>query len=381
MNSFYEDGKVKLYQKDNRGYQIIERENDFMHISKLREMEDYRNLENYCTEINGGYLPVNVLAHVVKHFPGESNPQKLSLLEDLLDFENKGYSYVVYTTVDERFQMHKSKVKLYIKFIEVLRNNELYEICVTEAIKIGRKDPVILNQINSYYKVNSFLEERLEKLQYSEIAESYFVSNSEQYLIFQLTQDSRIGIEKPREVFEKENNHFAAKLLKATGNESIDLGKAFFNEEKIENPIDFPELFHQEEIIQEAERVSHKSNKLSTEDIMEFFKSKDGKITLKELVTLYETDTLPLTSNRDYTVNKIMKSQTVKKFSSLYFILNFLFNSKGKTFDCKNIVSDEKDLEFLKEEIGSQVGSLNKELRQEAFSFKGTVLKLEIKFA
>lgn len=370
MNNFFNEGKINLYQKDSRGlFQIYERNNDLMHISNLREMEEYGNLENYCTKINEWYMPVNVLAHIAKHFPGDSNPKKLALIEDILDFRKKGYSYVIYTTADERYQMLKAKVKLNLYFIQVMRENELFEICITDSVKIGRKDLLKVNQINSYYKVDAFHEERLEKLQYSKIKETFFRNESEKYHIFQLTQDSRLRTEKPLEVFEKEDNRLAVGLLKATGKNSIDLNLKI-------------ELKDSQENSSPARTVPENTSplKLTSGEIREFFREKDGHITVEELLEVYLNDALPLNSNRGYTVKKILGSSAVKRFSPLYFTLNALFNGESDSFDCRLLTSGEEETSLLLKEIIPGIKEINSEFKQEIFSSEGSEIIFNIKF-
>ncbi|MGL4402812.1 MAG: hypothetical protein ACRCTS_03675 [Fusobacteriaceae bacterium] len=370
MNNFFNDGKIKLYQKDNRGqFQISERNNDLMHISNLREMKEYGNLENYCTKINDWYMPVNVLAHITKHFPGDSNPKKLALIEDILNFRKKDYSYVIYTTADERYRMLKAKVKLNLYFIQVMRENELFEICITDSVKIGKKEPLNINQINSYYKVDAFHEERLEKLQYSNIKEASFRNESEKYHIFQLTQDSRLRTEKPLEVFEKEDNRLAIELLKATGKNSIDLNLKIELKDPVENPSPTRPV---------SETIS--PLKLTSEEIRDFFREKDGQITVEEVLNIYFKDTLPLNSNRSYTLNKILKSSAVKRFSPLYFTLNVLFNSGSDSFDCRSLVSGEEESGLLLNEIIPGLNAINSEFKQELFSSEGSHIVFNIKF-
>lgn len=382
MKKFFDDGKVRLYQKDNRGVlQIYERNNDLMHISNLRERKEYDNLENYCTKINEWYMPVNVLAHVTKHFPGNSNPQKLALIEDILDFERKGYSYVIYSTTDERYQMLKAKVKMNLYFLQIMRENELFEICITESIKVGRKDNLNVNQINSYYKVDAFHEERLEKLQYSKIKKTFFKNEADKYHIFQLTQDKRLQTEKPLEVFEKEDNRLAVELLKATGKNSIDLNLKIEIKEPIGESLERVNG-NIKEISSNALSPSRSilDLKLPIEEIREFFKEKDGQITIKELLSVYLNDTLPLNSNKSYTLKKILGSSIVKRFSPLYFSLNALFNSDTDSFDCNSLVSTEEEGRLFIDNISSEIAEINEEFKQEIFSITGSKINFNIKF-
>ena len=382
MKKFFDDGKIKLYQKDSRGiFQVYERNNDLMHISNLREMEEYNNLENYCTKINEWYMPINVLSHVTKHFPGNSNPQKLALIEDILDFEKKGYSYVIYSTTDERYQMLKAKIKMNLYFLQVMRGNELFEICITESIKVGRKDKLNVNQINSYYKIDTFHEERLEKLQYSKIKKTFFKNESDKYHIFQLTQDKRLQTEKPLEVFEKEDNRLAVELLKATGKSSIDLNLKI----EIKEPIEKTSEKVNDNIKEISSNVVVPSErnlnlKLPIEEIREFFKEKDGQITIEELLNIYLNDTLPLNSNKSYTLKKILGSSIVKRFSPLYFSLNALFNSGADFFDCNSLVSNEEEGKLFIDNISSEIVKINEEFKQKIFSITGSKINFNIKF-
>lgn len=382
MKKILDNDKVKLYQRDNRGgFQIYERNNTFMHISSLREMEEYNNLENYCTKINEWYMPVNVLSHITKHFPGDSNPKKLALIEDILDFKRKGYSYVVYSTTDERYKMIKAKVKLALYFIQVMKENQLFEICITDSVRIGKKNDFNINQINSYYKVDSFHEERLEKLEYSEIKDQFFKTEADKYHIFQLTKDKRLKAEKPLEVFEKEDNHLAVELLKATGKNSIDLNLKIEIKEASEKSIKNINNKNIEDLSStEIKYTDFLESKLLSEEIQDFFKEKDGQITIDELLTIYLKDALPLRSNKSYTLKKIFRSAVVKKFSPLYFILNLLFNGNINSIECNSFVSNEEESNLFIENISPEIIALNKEFNQEILSIVGTKINFNINF-
>lgn len=375
MKNFFYDDKIKLYQKDiNGSFQIFERNNIFMNISKLREMKNFKNLENYCTQINEWYMPINVLDHVIKHFPGDSNYKKLIFIEDLLDFKNKKYSYIIYSYSDDRYKINRQKSKLNLFFIQIIKDSELFEICITESIKIGKKTTHKLNQINTYYKVDTFREDRIDRIKNSKIESSYFKDECDQYELFQLTRDERFKIEKSINLFEKEKNHFAVELLKITDQESIDIN---LNIKEKGSCID-KNLINEKEIF--SNMFIENTQKISSSDIYEFFKEKDGNITIKELLDLYETDKLPFHSNKSYTINKIMKIISYKKFSSSYFALNFMFNENTNKIDCKKIVFNENDLISVIKEIEADIYKINLEFGYEIFSMEETFLKCLINF-
>ncbi|MGL6131724.1 MAG: hypothetical protein ACRCZ9_08955 [Fusobacteriaceae bacterium] len=281
---------ILMTDSRNRGDFKVIRGTNYLVDPSVFEGKKGRELDIHNKDvvlIHGVYVTVQALKHCIgKHYEDYTFSETIELIDDLLNYKNKNYSFVLMEQVDNRFKFNKKPCRLFRRFLNVIKNGVVTEIVSIHRSSIGNNGPKEeqIEQLNTVYDVDPYDEQRVKTLSNCTIVDHNFQNSEDQWLLYNINKMSQFKCDNPSI---HNGNNVGMKMLEVLNSED----NTTSIEHKMAKAID-DEIFTIETPTEPINlKMTYSTNKLNSLVLKTYLKSKGLEDTLiKDIVSIYQND-------------------------------------------------------------------------------------------